>query len=563
MELTGAQILLESLKREGTEVLFGYPGGAVIDIYDAIPRFPDIKHVLVRHEQAAVHAADGYARASGKVGTCLVTSGPGATNTVTGIATAYCDSIPMVVITGQVPTKLIGNDAFQEVDIVGITRPCTKHNFLVKDIRTLARTLRQAFYLARSGRPGPVLVDLPKDVMQARTEFVWPEDIHMRSYNPTYRPNLNQLRRAVDVLAEARRPLLLAGGGVIMSDAAEALRTLAHKLHIPVASTLMGLGGFPGDDDLWLGMVGMHGSYAANMAVNHADLVIAVGARFDDRVTGRISGFAAHARIVHIDIDPTSIRKNVEVDVPVVGDCRQALEGMLEIAEARVTGKDWQIDHAEWFATLKNWRSEKPLSYQKNGAIKPQAVVETLYKLSKGDAIIATEVGQNQMWAAQFYTFTKPRTLLTSGGLGTMGYGFPAAIGAQFAFPDRLVVDVAGDGSIQMNIQELATAVHNKLPVKILILNNGYLGMVRQWQELFYERNYCSTNMEAQPDFVKLAEAYGAEGYRIRTPEELEPTLARALASPCTAIIDVQVEREENVYPMVPTGAALDEMLLV
>lgn len=563
MELTGAQILLESLKREGTEVLFGYPGGAVIDIYDAIPRFPDIKHVLVRHEQAAVHAADGYARASGKVGTCLVTSGPGATNTVTGIATAYCDSIPLVVITGQVPTKLIGNDAFQEVDIVGITRPCTKHNFLVKDIRTLARTLRQAFYLARSGRPGPVLVDLPKDVMQARTEFVWPEDIHMRSYNPTYRPNLNQLRRAVDVLAEARRPLLLAGGGVIMSDAAEALRTLAHKLHIPVASTLMGLGAFPGDDDLWLGMVGMHGSYAANMAVNHADLVIAVGARFDDRVTGRISGFAAHARIVHIDIDPTSIRKNVEVDVPVVGDCRQALEGMLEIAEARVTGKDWQIDHAEWFATLKNWRSEKPLCYQKNGAIKPQAVVETLYKLSKGDAIIATEVGQNQMWAAQFYTFTKPRTLLTSGGLGTMGYGFPAAIGAQFAFPDRLVVDVAGDGSIQMNIQELATAVHNKLPVKILILNNGYLGMVRQWQELFYERNYCSTNMEAQPDFVKLAEAYGAEGYRIRTPEELEPTLARALASPCTAIIDVQVEREENVYPMVPTGAALDEMLLV
>ena len=563
MELTGAQILLESLKREGTEVLFGYPGGAVIDIYDEIPRFPDIKHVLVRHEQAAVHAADGYARASGKVGTCLVTSGPGATNTVTGIATAYCDSIPMVVITGQVPTKLIGNDAFQEVDIVGITRPCTKHNFLVKDVRKLARTLRQAFYLARSGRPGPVLVDLPKDIMQARTEFVWPEDVHMRSYNPTYRPNLNQLRRSVDVLAEARRPLLLAGGGVIMSDAADVLRALAHALRIPVASTLMGLGGFPGDDDLWLGMVGMHGSYAANMAVNHADLVIAVGARFDDRVTGRISGFASRARIVHIDIDPTSIRKNVEVDVPVVGDCRQALEGLLEIAEARVGGKDWQAAHADWLATLGDWRGEKPLTYQKNGNIKPQAVVEALYKLSNGDAIIATEVGQNQMWAAQFYTFTKPRTLLTSGGLGTMGYGFPAAIGAQFAFPDRLVVDVAGDGSIQMNIQELATAVHNRLPIKILILNNGYLGMVRQWQELFYERNYCSTNMEAQPDFVKLAEAYGAEGYRIRTMDELESTLAQALASPNTAIIDVQVEREENVYPMVPTGAALDEMLLV
>ncbi|MDE7064680.1 MAG: acetolactate synthase large subunit, partial [Desulfovibrionaceae bacterium] len=368
---------------------------------------------------------------------------------------------------------------------------------------------------------------------------------------------------SVDVLAEAQRPLLLAGGGVIMSDAADCLRALAHTLRIPVASTLMGLGGFPGDDELWLGMVGMHGSYAANMAVNHADLVIAVGARFDDRVTGRISGFASHARIVHIDIDPTSIRKNVEVDVPVVGDCRQALEGLLEIAEARVGGKDWQASHADWLATLRGWHDEKPLTYQKNGNIKPQAVVEALYKISNGDAIIATEVGQNQMWAAQFYTFTKPRTLLTSGGLGTMGYGFPAAIGAQFAFPDRLVVDVAGDGSIQMNIQELATAVHNRLPIKILILNNGYLGMVRQWQELFYNRNYCSTNMEAQPDFVKLAEAYGAEGYRIRTMDELESTLSQALASPNPAIIDVHVEREENVYPMVPSGAALDEMLLV
>lgn len=563
MEMTGAQILLESLTREGVDVLFGYPGGAVLDIYDAIPRHTAIKHVLVRHEQAAAHAADGYARASGKVGVCLVTSGPGATNTVTGIATAYCDSIPMVIITGQVPTRLIGNDAFQEVDIVGITRPCTKHNFLVKDIKNLTTILRQAFFLARSGRPGPVLVDFPKDIMQARAEFVWPEDIHMRSYNPTYRPNLNQLRRSVDELINAQRPLILAGGGVIMSNGAKALADLAHELCIPVASTLMGLGAFPGDDALWLGMVGMHGTYVANKAVNNADVIMAVGARFDDRVTSRISAFAAHARIVHIDIDPTSIRKNVEVDVPVVGDCRQALEGIIEIAHTRAAEKDWASSHAAWLQTLTNWRIEQPLSYTQNGNIKPQAVVEALHRLTNGNAIIATEVGQHQMWAAQFYTFTKPRTLLTSGGLGTMGYGFPAAIGAQLAFPDALVVDLAGDGSIQMNIQELATAVHNKLPIKILILNNGHLGMVRQWQELFYDNNYSNTNMEAQPDFVKLAEAYGAEGYRISELKDLESTLATALASPHTAIIDVIVEREENVYPIVPSGAALDEMLLV
>ena len=563
MELTGAQILLESLKKEGVDVLFGYPGGAVLDIYDELPRHPELKHILVRHEQGAVHAADGYARASGKVGVCLVTSGPGATNTVTGIATAYCDSIPLVVFTGQVPTRLIGNDAFQEVDIVGITRPCTKHNFLVKDIRKLAKTIRQAFYLARSGRPGPVLVDLPKDVMQAHAEFVWPEDIYMRSYNPTYKPNLNQLRRAVEVLAQARRPMILAGGGVIMSDAAATLRELAHSLHLPVSCTLMGLGAFPATDDLWLGMVGMHGTYAANMSINHADLLVCVGARFDDRVTGRLQDFASHARIVHIDIDPTSIRKNVEVDVPVVGDCRQALEGILEICRAKMADTDWSGMHADWLQTVHEWKANHPLAYNKNGHIKPQQVIETMYSITKGDAIIATEVGQNQMWAAQFYTFTKPRTLLTSGGLGTMGYGFPAAIGAQFAFPDKLVINVAGDGSIQMNIQELATVVQNKIPVKVVILNNGHLGMVRQWQELFYNRNYSHTNMEAQPDFVKLAEAYGAEGYRISKPEELEDVLRKALTSPNPAFIDVMVEREENVYPMVPAGAALDEMLLV
>ena len=563
MECTGAQILLESMKREGVDVLFGYPGGAVIDIYDELPRHPELRHVLVRHEQGAVHAADGYARASGKTGVCLVTSGPGATNTVTGIATAYSDSIPLVVFTGQVPTQLIGNDAFQEVDIVGITRPCTKHNFLVKDISKLALTIRQAFYLARSGRPGPVLVDLPKDVMQKRAEFVWPEDVYMRSYNPTYKPNLNQLRRSVEELAKAERPVILAGGGVILSNGAEALTGLARKLNIPVTCTLMGLGSFPATDPLWLGMVGMHGTYAANLAINNCDVLMCVGARFDDRVTGKLAAFAPKARIVHIDIDPTSIRKNVEVHVPVVGDCRLALEGIAEICEAKLENKDWAGEHAAWIAAVAEWKASKPLCYQCNGNIKPQSVIEALYDITGGDAIIATEVGQHQMWVAQFYSFTKPRTLLTSGGLGTMGYGFPASVGAQFAFPDKKVIAVAGDASLQMNIQELATVVANRLPIKVVILNNRYLGMVRQWQELFYNNNYSSTNMEAQPDFVKLAEAYGAEGYRIEKAEDMRAVLEKALASPNPAFIDVVVEREENVYPIVPAGAALDEMLLV
>ncbi len=564
MKMTGAQILLETFKREGVDTFFGYPGGCVIDVYDEIPRHPDLRHILVRHEQAAVHAADGYARATGKVGTCLVTSGPGATNTVTGIATAYCDSIPLVIVTGQVPTALIGNDAFQEVDIVGITRPCTKHNYLVKDITQLTHVLRQAYYLARSGRPGPVLVDLPKDIMQQSTEFVWPETTQMRSYNPTYRPNLNQLRKSVEMLAQAQKPLMLVGGGVINSDASEAVHALAEKMQIPVSATLMGLGGFPSDNALWCGMVGMHGCYAANMAINNCDVIMAVGARFDDRVTGRISAFAPNARIIHIDIDPTSIRKNVKVDVPVVGDCKLALEGMLEIVEARNDEKEYRAAHQNWIAQLQAWAAQRPLTYTEGECIKPQAVIETLNRLTQDkETIIATEVGQHQMWAAQFYNFKKPRTLLTSGGLGTMGFGFPAAIGAQFAFPQALVVTVAGDASIQMNIQEMATAVENKLPVKILILNNCNLGMVRQWQELFYQKNYSFTNMQAQPDFVKLAEAYGAEGYRITETKDLESTLAIALASPNTAIIDVAIEREENVSPIVPAGAALDEMLLV
>ena len=565
MERTGAYILLESLKREGVDILFGYPGGAVIDIYDELPRHPEIRHILTRHEQGAVHAADGYARASGKVGCCLVTSGPGATNTVTGIATAYADSIPLVVITGQVPTQLIGNDAFQEVDIVGITRPCTKHNFLVKDVKKLALTIRQAFYLARSGRPGPVLVDLPKDIVQATAEFLWPDEVSMRSYNPTYKPNVNQLRRAAELVAEAQRPVLLCGGGVVMADAAAEATALARDLRIPVTATLMGLGAFPATDELFLGMVGMHGTYAANLAINNADLVICAGARFDDRVTGKIAAFAPKARIVHIDIDPTSIRKNVEVDIPVVGDCKLALAGILDICRSKHPEKDWAMQHALWLKDVASWKKSKPLSYQpsEGGAIKPQEVIEALRELTRGDAIIATEVGQHQMWAAQYYEFTKPRTLLTSGGLGTMGYGFPAAIGAQLALPDRMVIAVAGDGSLQMNIQELATAVANKLPVKVIILNNRHLGMVRQWQELFYGGNYSSTNMEAQPDFVRLAEAYGAEGYRIERAEDLLPELEKALSTPNPAFVDVRVEREENVYPIVPAGAALDEMLLV
>ena len=567
MEMTGAQIVMECLKREGVEQIFGYPGGAVIDLYDELSRHPELNHILVRHEQGATHAADGYARVSGKVGVCLVTSGPGATNTVTGIATAYCDSIPMVVLTGQVSTSLIGNDAFQEVDIVGITRPCTKHNFLVKDIKDLARVIRQAFHIARSGRPGPVLIDLPKDVQSGKTEFIWPEQVTMRSYNPNYKPNLNQLRRAADLILESSSPILLAGGGVINSDSAAPLTSLAENYSIPVTASLMGIGAFPTKHELYLGMLGMHGTYTANKAINSADLIIAVGCRFDDRVTGTLSTFAKKAKIVHIDVDPTSIRKNVAVDVPIVADCREALVQLNEVMKARTArleNFDPAAKHGAWLKQLADWKVQQPLTYvPSDDSLKPQEVLEALETVTGGNAIITTEVGQNQMWAAQFLNFAEPRTFVTSGGLGTMGYGLPAAIGAQQACPDKLVVDIAGDGSIQMNIQELMTAVANDLPVKVLILNNGYLGMVRQWQELFYNRNYSSTDIHAQPDFVKLAEAYGAEGYRVSSREELRSVLEKALASPHTAVIDVPVAREENVYPMVPTGAALDDMLLV
>lgn len=560
---SGAQLFVKCLEAEGVDIVFGYPGGAVIDLYHELDQ-SNIRHILVRHEQAAVHAADGYARASGKVGVALVTSGPGATNTVTGIASAYMDSIPVVVFTGQVPTPLIGNDAFQEVDIVGITRPCTKHNFLVKDTKDLMESIAKAFHLARTGRPGPVLVDLPKDIVQARDVFKYPRSIQIKSYQPNYQPHLGQLRKALDLILKAKRPLIYGGGGIIAARASEELTRFARRLSIPVTMTLMGLGGYPGDDPQWLGMLGMHGTYQANMAVGNCDLLIAIGSRFDDRVTGKIEGFAPNARIIHIDIDPTTIRKNIEVDVPVVGDCRVALQ-ILNTMVDELNGRSWRDERMPWLEQIDAWKQECPLAYAQDpdGAIKPQYVVEAIHRATRGDAIISTEVGQNQMWSAQYYRFNAPNHFLSSGGLGCMGYGFPAAIGAWFARPDRTVIDIAGDGSIQMNIQELATAVQYNVPVKIAILNNRYLGMVRQWQQLFKNSRYASTSMEAAPDFVRVAEAYGAVGLRATRPEEVEPVIQQALAVDRPVVIEFLVEREENVYPMVPTGEAITNMLLV
>ncbi len=563
MKLTGAQILIKMIRDEGVDTIFGYPGGAVIDIYDALAKQNGLRHILVRHEQGAVHAADGYARANRSVGVALVTSGPGATNTVTGIASAYLDSIPLVVFTGQVPTALIGNDAFQEVDIVGITRPCTKHNYLVKDVSKMADTIKQAFHLARSGRPGPVLVDLPKDIVQTVVEFKEPEPIALRSYKPNYTPNKKQLTKVVDAIKKAKRPLIFAGGGVILSQASDALTTLAKMADIPVTASLMGLGAFPGSDPLWLGMLGMHGTYRANMSVGHCDLMIAAGVRFDDRVTGNVNKFAQNAKIVQIDIDPTSIHKNIAVQCPIVGDCKAALEGIIQLMDGQNMA-DFKQNRPAWLEQIEDWKSTTPLKYeQTKDVIKPQYVIEKLYEVTKGEAIITTEVGQNQMWAAQYYHFNKPNHFITSGGLGVMGFGLPAAIGAKAACPDKLVVDVAGDGSIQMNIQELMTAIESRIDVKIVILNNRYLGMVRQWQELFYKKTYSSTNMENAPDFVRLAEAYGAKGLRCSRPEDVEATLLEGLNATGTVVMDFIVDREESVYPMVPAGGAITEMLLV
>jgi acetolactate synthase-1/2/3 large subunit len=567
LKKTGAEILVESLKQEGVDTIFGFPGGAVLMIYDTLLKYSEeIRHILVRHEQGAVHAADGYARSSGKVGVCLVTSGPGATNTVTGIATAYMDSVPLVIFTGQVPTMLIGNDAFQEADIVGITRPCTKHNYLVKDVQDLALTIKQAFHVARTGRPGPVLVDLPKDVVADSAEFSYPSKIKMRSYNPTYQGHAGQIKRAVKLIAKAQKPLIYAGGGVILSNASKELTALAQKFSFPVTTTLMGLGCFPGTSPLFLGMVGMHGTFQANMAITQCDLLIAVGARFDDRVTGKVDSFSPHSKKIHIDIDPTSISKNVLVDIPIVGDAKNVLKAMLKFFEEEPT-QDWPKVRADWLKQIAEWKRSSPLTYKSGPSIKPQLVIQKIHEitneLTKGDVIIATEVGQNQMWTAQFFTFTKPRTLITSGGLGTMGYGFPAAIGAQVAFPDKTIIDIAGDGSFQMNIQELATAVQYNLPVKVAILNNHCLGMVRQWQQLFCNQRYSQTVFEVVPDFVKLAEAYGAVGLRASNPEEVEPVIREALGIRTPVVMDFVVDREECVSPMVPAGAALTEMLLI
>jgi len=563
MKKSGAEILIECLKKEGVKHVFGYPGGVVLNIFDVLYDEKALELTLTRHEQGAIHAADGYARVSGKVGVAIVTSGPGATNTVTGIATAAMDSIPLVVFSGQVPTMLIGNDAFQEADIVGITRPCTKHNFLVNDVKDLAKTVREAFHIAATGRPGPVLIDLPKDVTAGMTEFNWPKQVKIRSYNPTYHGNKWMTKQAAQMILKSKKPVIMAGGGAILSGAAKEVKELAELAKIPVTMTLMGLGSFPGSHKLSMGMLGMHGTYYANKAVQNADLLIGIGVRFDDRVTGRTADFAPHAKIMQIDIDPTSIRKNVRVDLPVVGDVKNVLKDTLKTLKEQKG--QWGAVRTSWLKQIDKWKKERPLSYRtEKNVIKPEFVVEQIYEITKGNAIICTEVGQNQMWAAQFYKYDKPRKWLSSGGLGTMGYGFPAAIGAQIACPDQLVFDIAGDGSIQMNIQELATAVLNKLPVKVAILNNGVLGMVRQWQELFFKERYSHVHLDTDtvPDFVKVAEAYGAVGLRATKPSEVMPVLKEALKIKKQPVfMDFVVDWKEKVFPMVPAGAAIDEMI--
>lgn len=552
MKKSGARIILESLQKEKVEVIFGILGGAVLPLFDELYDFP-VRFILTRHEQGAVHMADGYARATGKTGVCMATSGPGGTNLVTGIATAHMDSIPLVAITGQVFTTMIGNDAFQEADITGITRPITKHNYLIKKVDELSGTIKEAFYIASTGRPGPVLIDVPKDVQIAETTYKYPAAVALRSYKPTYTGHIGQIKKAAERIAKAERPIIYAGGGIISSSAASELTELARKANIPVTTTLLGLGGFPGTDELSLGMLGMHGTQFANHAIMESDLIIAIGARFDDRVTGKIDDFAPHADIIHIDIDPSSISKNVQVDIPIVGDAKLVLRELIKYVSKK--------KHTTWLKTINGWKKKFPLNYKKDGELRPQFVVEQIYEITKGDAIIATEVGQNQMWAAQFYKYTKPKTFLSSGGLGTMGYGFPASIGASIGCPGKTVFDIAGDGSFQMNIQELATAVINKVPVKIAILNNQYLGMVRQWQELFYKKRYSHTSLAGGPDFVRVAEAYGAAGIRVKKKEEVKPALKKALSIDGPVVIDFIVTQEENVFPMVPAGVAVNQMI--
>jgi acetolactate synthase-1/2/3 large subunit len=563
--LSGAEILIRCLKDEGVEYIFGYPGGAVLHIYDALFRQNDIKHILVRHEQGATHAADGYARATGRPGVVLVTSGPGATNAVTGIATAYMDSIPLVVITGQVPMAVIGSDAFQEADIVGITRPCVKHNFLVKDVTKLAETVKKAFYIATSGRPGPVLIDIPKDLTDpaVRIPYAYPQTVQMRSYNPHVQLDSGRIRQAMDMLLAAKKPMIYSGGGVILGNAAEQLTRLTRALGFPITNTLMGLGGYPATDKQFLGMLGMHGTYEANMAMHECDVLLAVGARFDDRVTGKIAEFCPTAKIIHIDIDPASIAKTVRVDVPVVGEVAPVLDEMFQILEASAHKPD-QAALNQWWSRIARWQAVRCLRYDKSSdLIKPQFVIEQLYELTAGDAYIASDVGQHQMWAAQFYPFDKPRRWINSGGLGTMGFGLPAAIGVKLAFPASTVACITGEASIQMCIQELATAAQYRTPIIIVTLNNGFMGMVRQWQEFTYESRYSQSYLETIPDFVRLAESYGHVGMRVTHPSEVRAALEQALAlKDRTVFLDFLTDPTENVYPMIEAGKAHHDMRL-
>ena len=563
-QLSGAEILIRCLHEENVEFVFGYPGGAVLHIYDAIFHQDKFKHILVRHEQAALHAADAYSRSTGKVGVALVTSGPGATNAVTGIATAYMDSIPMVIISGQVPTYAIGEDAFQECDTVGITRPCVKHNFLVKDVKDIAATMKKAFYVAASGRPGPVLVDIPKDITAHFCDFDYPETVHLRSYNPVTKGHLGQIKKALKLLTEAKRPMVYSGGGVVLGDASEHLIKLIQSLGLPITSTLMGLGGFPASDPKFLGMLGMHGTYEANMAMQDCDVLLAVGARFDDRVIGNTAHFLSNPRtIIHIDIDPSSISKRVKIDVPIVGDVKSVLADMNELI-ATERPKQNTVELASWFKQIDAWRSKKCMNFaQSSELIKPQYVIQKLHEVTKGEAFVTSDVGQHQMWAAQYYKFEQPRRWINSGGLGTMGVGLPYAMGVQLAHPNAQVACVTGEGSIQMNIQELSTCAQYQLPIKVIMLNNRYLGMVRQWQEFFYENRYSESYMDSLPDFVKLAEAYGHVGMQITKPGDVEGALKEAFAMKSRFVfLDFITDQKENVFPMIQNGKGLSEMIL-
>jgi len=560
MDLNGSQMVIEALRRENVKVVFGYPGGAIMNVYDEVYKQNDFEHILTRHEQAAIHAADGYARASGDVGVAFVTSGPGFTNAVTGLANAYIDSIPMVVISGQVPITMIGTDAFQEIDAVGISRPCVKHNYLVKDAKDLPRILKEAFYIAKSGRPGPVHVDIPKDVTAQVAKFTYPEKITMRTYKPTYKGNSRQIKKVVDAIANSSRPILYVGGGAVNSGASELVREFARISGIPAVETLMARGVLGDDNPLLMGMVGMHGCYSANMAMSEADLMIALGPRFDDRVTGKLSEFAKHAKVIHVDIDPSSIGKIVDIDYPIVGDLKNVLSDMLPLIKDKIDSQKYQ----SWRDLLKRYDEIHPLEYSDDkGNIKPQWVIQRVGETLGEKAIISTDVGQHQMWTAQFYPFSRPRQFVTSGGLGTMGFGFPAAIGVKKAKPEKISINISGDGSILMNIQELMTAYESKIPVINIILNNGYLGMVRQWQTFFYDKRYASTDLSgAQPDFVKLAESFGGLGFRVETKDEFDEALKKAVQSDVVCMIDVNVDRLEDVLPMVPAGGTLYNMIL-